>query len=87
MSTLRRFSFSLLALCRTNVDFNVDRTNVVVTLTSAAQTSMRTNVDYHLRWCLLSSVAQNSPHQKLLYEQYKGLRSWLLWTDYIIMNL
>jgi hypothetical protein len=49
---------------RTNVNFNVGRTNVSGAQTSAAQTSMRTNVDYHLRRCSLLSVAQNSRHQK-----------------------
>ncbi len=32
---------------RTNVNFNIGRTDVAVALTSAAQTSMRTNVDAH----------------------------------------
>ncbi len=52
----------LLALCRTNVDFYVERTNVAVALTSIAQTSMRTNVDAHLRRVALMSVAQKSRH-------------------------
>jgi hypothetical protein len=50
---------------RTNVDFNVGRTNIAGAQTSAAQTSMRTNVDYHLRPCSLLSVAQNSRHRFL----------------------
>jgi hypothetical protein len=45
---------------RTNVDFNVGRTNVAAALTSIALTSMRTNVDAQKRRVALSSVAQNS---------------------------
>jgi hypothetical protein len=56
-STLKRFAltstFSLMSHLRrlkrgrTNVDFNVGRTNVAGALTSAAQASMRTYVDAH----------------------------------------
>ncbi len=54
---------STLMSVRTNVHFNVGRKNVAVALMSAAQTSMRTNVDYHLCRCSLLSVAQNSRHR------------------------
>jgi hypothetical protein len=37
---------------RTNVDFNVGRTNVAAALTSAAQTSFRTYVDAQFRLSL-----------------------------------
>ncbi len=50
----------------TNVDFNIGRTNVAGALTSAAQTSMRTNVDAQKRRVALSSVAQNSRRRQHL---------------------
>ncbi len=50
---------------RTNVDFNVGRTNVAAALTSIALMSMRTNVDAQKRRVALSSVAQNSRHPKI----------------------
>ncbi len=63
-STFKRFALtSTLTLAaqtsmRTNVDFNVGRTNVVAALTSIALTSMRTNVDAQKRRVALSSVAK-----------------------------
>ena len=71
MSTVKRFALtSTLTLAaqtsmRTNVDFNVGRTNVAAALTSIALTSMRTNVDAQKRRVALSSVAQNSRHRLL----------------------
>jgi hypothetical protein len=55
---------------RTNVNFNVGRTNVAAALMSIALTSMRTNVDAQKRRVALSSVAQNS---RRLYNTYKNV--------------
>jgi hypothetical protein len=55
---------------RTNVNFNVGRTNVAAALMSIALTSMRTNVDAQKRRVALSSVAQNL---RRLYNTYKNV--------------
>ena len=62
---------------RTNVDFNVGRTNLVAALTSIALTSMRTNVDAQKRRVALSSVAQNSRRATLFLLLLGSLIKWI----------